>query len=323
MKTFLKILFFPFLWFLQSCSPLGNPVDLEVSNSHYFNRSKTDVMYSNSGNWMAQGNTAMNADVESFKVLSRYFSKDKNHIYFYDKVVNNPKVDIASFTSNSTNLMDEIGVDANNVYYIENPYNKKELKVIPDANPKSYQKLNVNWGKDNRNYFYQHKKVEVDYASFEIFNDMFSKDGERVYVYHYGDFKTLNADANTFNIFEKSNYAYDNGKVYYFYIADNELGYAVLKIPYPPNSSLEIYNSNHLRIHDLVYYKGKPIVGSDIKSFRLLDHEYAKDTAQVYFKGKIITEADVETFHIPKDDFRPSDKNGSYIGGKLKPKVVE
>ncbi|MDY7395816.1 DKNYY domain-containing protein [Aureibaculum sp. 2210JD6-5] len=316
MKTVLKILLAPFLWVAQSCSPLGSPVDDELSKNHYYNNSKSDVIYSMNGNWFGIGKTEMNVDAKSFKVLSEYFSKDKNQIYFMANVVKHPDVDISSFTSNTTNLKHDIGVDKNSVYYVE----KNNLRIIPNANPKSYQKLNISWGKDRENYFYEHKKVSVDYNSFKMLNRQFSIDNDSVYVHHYGDFKSIDADVTSFKILEKSDYAFDNSRIYYFYIADNEFGYELLEIPYILGSKMELYNKNYLRIDDKVYFMGQPVPGVAINSFKILSDVYAKDSVHVYFNGKIISEADTKTFHIPTGEFVPEDKNGSYIGGKLKSK---
>ena len=308
MKTTLKILFFPILWLTQSCSPLGEPVDANVSKNYYYNKSKSDVIYCVNGHWIAVGNIAMNVDVNSFELLSGGFSKDKNKIYLKAEPINhNPEVDIASFSAEPLS-------DKNNVYYLEEAYGEvgleANLKVIPQADPNTYQNLNMSLSKDKNNYFHRYKKIALDYDSFEIVNDHFGKDNEHVYMYDYKSFETINAIPTTFEILEKSNYGYDNEKVYYFYYPNEDM--AVLEIPYPPNSKIELYDENYVRIDSNVYYQGKVITEADVKSFKILNYFYAKDASNAYLEGEIIIGADPATFHIPEGDFIPKDKNGSY-----------
>lgn len=62
------------------------------------------------GNWFELGYTELEADPETFTVLSREFAKDKQQVYWKDHVQN---VDHTSFT------IDEQGTprDAQHVYY--------------------------------------------------------------------------------------------------------------------------------------------------------------------------------------------------------------
>ena len=76
MKALFRILFAPLIWLAQACSPLGNHVEKDVSDSFYYNKSKTDVIYSPMGNWFELESTKIGADVESFKVLGRHLAKD-------------------------------------------------------------------------------------------------------------------------------------------------------------------------------------------------------------------------------------------------------
>ena len=97
MKTIFKTLFAPVLWLLQSCSPLGSHVDKELSDNHYYNNSKTKIIYSSMGNWFELGKTEMEADVKSFEVFNRFLSKDKDRIYFKEYPAGDGETDLSSF----------------------------------------------------------------------------------------------------------------------------------------------------------------------------------------------------------------------------------
>ena len=195
MKTILKIIFAPVIWLIQACNPLGNPVDQDISDSHFYNKKKTDVIYSPMGNWFELGKTPLNVDIESFQVLNNKFCKDKNHAYYLAAVIEHQKIDVASFTAKTDDWMWHIGLDKEHVYYLERDFKEGETiaktMLIEGADPNTYKKLDENFAKDDQHYFFDNKMIDVDYASFKKVNKTFYTDKKEAYYFTYQLFKSF------------------------------------------------------------------------------------------------------------------------------------
>lgn len=322
MKTIFKILFAPILWLSQACSPIGNPVDKELSDNHYYNNSKTKIIYSPMGNWFELGKNEMQVDMESFQVLNGAFSKDKDHVYHESHIVEHPQLDVASFHAKPEVFMTNIGLDKNNVYVLSRTYQEgngtTSATIIKGADPDSYSELDSDWGKDAAHYFFKHRIVEVDYDSFKNLHSNFSKDGKKVY-YHYADqFAPFKADVLTFKMLEDSDYAVDKDNVYRlsFGKIDNK-NTRLLTLPRPQDGAIELFNSEYLRSGETIYFSGKEIEAADDRSFRVISARYAKDQHNVYFEDQVIQGADLATFQISSDGLSVHDKHGSYRNGEL------
>lgn len=87
------------------------------------------------------------ADAQSFKLLSRDWARDKNMMFFHGKPV--PIIDVNSFK-----LLDyHYSKDKNHVFY--------ENEVIPEADPKTFYHINgTNDGRDKANCFRWGEKVD-------------------------------------------------------------------------------------------------------------------------------------------------------------------
>ncbi len=318
MKTFLKILFAPFIWLVHACSPLGSHVEKDVSDSFYFNKSKTDVIYSPMGNWFELEASKMEVDVASFKVLNRHIAKDKNRAYYQSTYIVNPDLDLTSFHTKQDQYMYNIGMDHQNVYLFERNYSSKETvyQIITDADPQTFTIIDYDWAKDNQHYYHRYKPVQVDYESFERINNRFHMDKNQAYYHTHELFESFDVDVESFKKIDDV-YAYDKNYVYHFveYVkdrAENELKL----IPNPDSRKVRILNSTHFTTGEKIYYQGFEIEGVDINTFKVIHEYHSKDRYKVYFEGIEIVGADAESFHYDDKIYRYKDKNHTYNQGK-------
>ncbi|AXT52582.1 hypothetical protein D1818_17725 [Aquimarina sp. BL5] len=321
MKTIFKILFAPFIWLIQACSPLGNPIDEKISNSHFYNSSKTDIIYSPNGNWFELEATKLQADVSSFKVLTNKFGKDKNRIYYLGGAAHYPYIDVKSFFAKEEDWMWDIGLDKNNVYIFSREVEQGKFKVkatiIEGANPMTYVQVNQFFAKDDKNNFFDYKIIDVDYTTFRQINKSFHLDKNQAYCNAYQFFKTFDVDVANFQKMDDY-FAYDKTNIYYFaeYVRGRTEKQLQI-IPYTNFESVNILNKTHLKADGKVFYQGFEIEEANSDSFTVINEEYAKDKQHVYFTGILMKEADVETFHYSEKVYRYKDKNHTFEQGEV------
>lgn len=150
-----------------------------------------------------------NADPNTF---SSYFSamygsygKDKNFVWFEDKILSDADAKSFKFTN-------DFASDNNDVFM--------EGLVVEDADPKSFKRM-YEYFTDNKNIYFRGKKVnDVDMETFKDLKNFYAKDKNN--VYYIG--KILqNADPATFKVDEfygyetntarDKNYEYQYGKI--------------------------------------------------------------------------------------------------------------
>lgn len=318
MKTFFKILFAPLLWLVHACSPLGNPVDEEKSDNHYYNKKKTDIRYSRMGNWFELGNSPMNADVESFEVLNRNFAKDKDHVYYEANAIEKGGVDLASFHIKDNEYMSWVGFDKNHAYTFEKVYgkSKKGVKafIIEGADPKAYTHTDWDWANDGKNHFYRFKIIPADYETFEIINESFSKDKNTIFHQSTYDLTALPADLASFETLGEGPLAKDKSNVYcvsYKSSSKNKL----VTIPIYSGETIENLNDIYLKIGKSIYHWGELIEEIDAESFEIVSYHYGKDKNHVFYQGRIVQDADLATFGLIKES-GIGDKNGRFREGE-------
>lgn len=319
-KTIFTVLLAPFLWLVHACSPLGDPVDAEKSNSHYYNKDNTQIRYSPMGNWFELGNSAMKADVKSFEVLSRWLSRDKNHVYFEAYQVENAQIDLATFEVKNTDFMTNIAFDKDFVYAFSKVYKNNSyhgvVKVVEGADPNRYERTDWVWANDGTHHFYNDNRIAADFDSFQTLNDYFAKDNYKTFVKNDTIFEAFEADINTLKILDKSNHALDNNKVYWLpFFTKNSPN--LRAIPYENEAKVAFLNRYFLRIADTIYFDGTARKDIDANSFEIIDHSYAKDASKVYYKDQVISNADPISFKPLEGSYKYADKNGVYHKGKL------
>lgn len=318
MKIALKILFAPLLWLLHACSPLGNPVDEEKSDNHYYNKQKTDIRFSRMGNWFELGNSPMNADVESFEVLNKNFAKDKDQVYYEANAVEKGAVDLGSFHVKDNKYMTWVGLDKNQVYTFEKVYGKSNegTKSFPveGADPKTYTHTDWDWAHDGKNHFYRFQMISVDFKSFQNLTESFSTDKDSVYFHRSGFFRSIKADVESFEVLHKNYFARDKNNVYYAVFVPNETETQLLEIPIKNQEKVALLNEAYVKVGNQVYYGATPI---DLHSefAEVLSTYYIKDKLKVYYQDRLLADADAESFGLI-GEFQIGDKNGPFRAGE-------
>jgi len=319
MKTIFKTLFAPVLWLLQSCSPLGSHVDKELSDNHYYNNSKTKIIYSSMGNWFELGKTEMEADVKSFEVFNRFLSKDKDRIYFKEYPAGDGETDLSSFYVKKGDYLDNVGFDKNHVFNFEKIHKNEadyiEVSVVENADPKTYHRIDWDWAKDGKHHFFRNQKIDADYNTFKVLNDYFGKDSTRTFVRLNQNFEPFLADIKSFKILENSSHGIDEKFVYWLaFFTENK---PLITIPHTGFTDVDYLNRYFLKIVDTIYYDGIEMPKIDANSFQVINELYTKDVNFVYYKNQIVKGADVETFTFSNDGSGIHDKNGRYRDGNF------
>lgn len=98
----------------------------------------------------------------------------------------------------------------------------------------------------------------------------------------------------------------DSNNIYYY---DKPLKNVDIK-------SFKIINFNWAKDTNVVYFNGNPISYIDKKSFQYLDYHYSIDTKNVYYDTAIISGADAITFKHIEGTQDGKDKNNCYRYGK-------
>lgn len=306
----------------QACSPFSGPVNESISDSYYYSKLRNDVCYSRMGNWFALGNSKLNADAGSFEVIARDFARDKDHLYFQDKVIDK-EADIASF---EVAKGDYYCYDKDHVYipfeYLPHEFNSRyqkdnQLWVVEKANPETFEKIDFRWSKDDRHYFFYYRPAAIDYPTFEVLNENFAKDKNRIYLLK--SFELLAApaiDAPSARAWNER-YAADKENVYDFQeYRDGQEVDSLIAISYK-GGDFRIIEKDYILFDDKVVYDGVEIENADVATFQFVKGYYTKDRYQVYCAGKSIEGADPGTFEVFEYLIYSKDKNHVYYDGKI------
>ena len=216
--------------------------------------------------------------------------------------IENPKVDTKSFEVINKNF-DTYYRDKNFVYYYDADFGK-ELKKLEAADSNSFISLEADFGKDDRNVYYNGNKLEgVNSDGFEILdeNAIIFKNKDGVYLLKNDEkvkyeLVSLNFDNNSFKpVHRRSNYFKDKNGIYYLDFFDLE--YLDVK------KEKDIQSKFFFKIED-----------ADVPTFRELLFDFAKDKNKVYCKYKEIKGADVQSFSVVSGDegIIIKDKNRTY-----------
>ena len=243
------------------------------------------------------------ADNKNLYKFITIFSEDTDEIVETKLVaVKNPKVDITSFES-VKKFFTNYYRDKYNVYYYDVDY--KEMKKLEGADRNSFISFEANFGKDNKNVFYNGNKLEgINSDGFEISdeNAIIFKNKNNVYFLKAENEEKkyklvpLNFDSSSFKpVRKRSGYFKDKNGICYF-----------------DYSNLERFDTEKTEdIRNKLFFK---IEGVDVTTFRELQFGYSKDKNRVYCKNKEIEEADAESFVIfyTDDGIAVKDKNRIY-----------
>lgn len=248
-----------------------------------------------------------NVDLGTFKVLNDKYAKDVKNVYFSGNK-SFEDVDAGTFEV----LPADYSKDKNNVYSPENGW----IQKVNGANPKTIKVLNQFYLKDDKNVFFNDKKIlgadansfialdkENGYAkdknsvyyfgqkveganakTFEVISDgEYSKDDKNVYA--SGEI-IKGADPKTFREFPETSYSRDKNNLYYYYGEDKFLG----KID---ENNFEFLDDFIIRNGNEIYFYGNKLKLKDAKKFKLIKNShimftgssiivYGKDDENVY-----------------------------------------
>lgn len=145
-------------------------------------------------------------DVETFKMMNKGYSKDKNAVYKYQN-----KVDFVSDVESFEVIDDIYTKDENYVYSSENQ--------IETSDSKSFEVLDYYYAKDRNNVYFRGEIIEggSDSATFKILDNVYAKDKNIVYFKGYNGIlgKVIQADSKTFKVL-KNGFAKDVNNAYYY-----------------------------------------------------------------------------------------------------------
>lgn len=175
-------------------------------------------------------------DVNTVQVVSFYFLKDKNHLYYYqynndgDNEIITQNIfsdfDAGTFTVIDNELNPQFYFKDKNGIYFRERYGKSGLDLtrIDGADPDTFMALpHYLLAKDKNHVFYQGKIIEsLDANTFEVLDGSYFRDINSIYVRHQETFTPLaNSDPCSFVIidyrdqYQWGGYAKDKYQVYY------------------------------------------------------------------------------------------------------------
>ena len=257
-------------------------------------KDKNSVYYS--------GTKIENANVKTFKVVSTeslYFFKDNKNVYVAEKVIKG--ADPQTFKDIPETIY--YARDKNNLYYYSG-----DVKNLGKINEKNFKVLDSNLIKNGNEVYYLGEKVNIKNPDkFEIIENylsspsmvVYGKDDKNVYVMtpykEAGYLKIIkNADKDTFEVMENSDYSKDKNNVYY-------AGYNVVQLQDVDKNSFAIGEENGFSYDKKnVYYAGRKlndISSAGFKVTRLVNRpnlpvNFLNDNKNIY---KLIAVFDEET----------------------------
>ena len=251
----------------------ANPKTIKVLNE-YYSKDDKNVYY--------DSDKISNADVNSFVVLEgdHSYAKDKNAVYYSGEKIKgaNPK----TFKIIGDGMYSK---DDKNVY--------AAVDIITDADPQTFRRIpETNYARDKNNLYYY-------FGDVKNLGKINGKDDKNVYVMtpykEAGYLKIIkNADKDTFEVMENSDYSKDKNNVYY-------AGYNVVQLQDVDKNSFAIGEENGFSYDKKnVYYAGRKlndISSAGFKVTRLVNRpnlpvNFLNDNKNIY---KLIAVFDEET----------------------------
>ena len=242
---------------------------------------------------------------KGFEVLDDTFNfvKDYKNVYYLDresdgitykvKVLDTKGIDIPSleFLGDSYN---QYYRDKNNIYFLNDKDDKMEFEKLAGANPKTFEIINGNFARDDKNvYFFNKKVIGVDAKTFEKVGYDIVKDKNGVYFLENVSeenenleikTKNLKADGIDLKTLKKLDNGYfkDKNSIYY------ELSGNLYKMKNVDLPTFEVLNSPYsssvyfAKDKNNVYYNGKKLDGIVPNDFEQIQSYFIKDKNGIY-----------------------------------------
>jgi hypothetical protein len=195
-------------------------------------------------------------------------------------------------------------------YYYWNPMSGKyRVTEVTGADPKSFEQISVNYGKDKKSVFIGAAKIYgADNNTFHQISEFYAQDNK--YAYFIGE-PLVNSHSKSFERLG-NNWSKDKNNIYY---TKNKLDICDLAsfriIP-------EKFTSRAVD-EKCYYWKSEQVKEIDRTSFQVLTGDYSKDKNNVYWANIIIKGADPKTFQVKADGMYTKlarDKNRCFSGPK-------
>ncbi len=156
---------------------------------------------------------------------------------------------------------------------------------------------------------------KVDAASFEVLNEQYSKDKNKVYYKWVspGRFWVVELPAADVASFKVINFAHA--------VDANAIWYLDLPIEGSNPSTVQLIADRIVKDAKSVYVSGQPQPHLDAETFQSVGSAYYSDTNGVYWGDKPIDGADAATFEVLGDSFIAVDQNMVYRSGQRLPHI--
>ncbi len=248
------------------------------------------------------GNKVEAVNHSNFKSIGKFYCTDNENVYFKNKYAENHMLTEVK-VGKSINFQ-LIGDSTS--YYIKNDSSVYYYgKVLPDADPNSFEMLEYGYSHDKNYAYYNGEKIEgLKGESFKVIKDCYL--GSDGILLCNGNKKLEHSDAATFKAIECGYYK-DKNNVY--------LNGGIIQGV--DVNSFEILSWGYTKDKNAVYCDLKLIEGADPVSFEVLARKHAKDDKHIFYLQKQM-DCDYNSFKIdPTLDYLSSDKNNNYSRGKL------
>ncbi|MBT4722815.1 hypothetical protein HOB30_03575 [Candidatus Falkowbacteria bacterium] len=208
------------------------------------------------------------ADYETFTVIKWLYAKDKNNVYYAQKIKG---ADVSTFEIlEESGEKASIAKDKNHVYW-------HSIK-LKGANPATFQLLESAYTGDKNNIYYWRTPIEnADADSFEVLSSGYTKD--KNHVYFTGQI-LKEADSQTF-VYLKNLYAKDKYHVY----SGKEL------VKGADKDTFQVLGTGYYaKDKNAIYKDANKISHADTETFKIINEEMSmsKDKYHDYWQDKII-----------------------------------
>jgi hypothetical protein len=232
------------------------------------------------------GNQLVDADRNTFSILSEYYAKDRDYLFALDhKEVLDPKkvTKVKAHTEKLVVLNYAFAYDDRQVFFRNTDSMKIEINTIPFKNEKSIRLVGMCIIIDDSVYEHGYGKIglvpfndKVDVATFQFLDGYYYADINQVY---YNTNLLNGADRASFSVFSENDYiARDKNSVYL----------AGKKEELADAATLEVFNSYFFKDKNHVYYcnnqgRGSFIVeGADPNTFTAKKGDFGEDKENIY-----------------------------------------